>query len=99
MRNISCLSTRLILFIPIKKLIIFSYWEKSGGYLLDNSEKYRIDNSAEKDGYRSKMQLNITRINSDDYIDYKCISKNEEGRIEGTIHLKRKPLKIHSSTN
>lgn len=52
--------------------------------------KYRVDNSVEKDGYKVKMQLNITNIINDDFTEYKCICKNEEGKKEGTIIVSRK---------
>lgn len=33
------------------------------------------------------MQLNITNVNTSDYGDYRCISKNEVGITKGTVKL------------
>ncbi|CAH1108649.1 unnamed protein product [Psylliodes chrysocephalus] len=64
------------------------YWERSDGRLLENSDKYRIDNSLERNGYRSRMQLNITRVNSHDFnYKYYCISKNELQTTRGEFQL------------
>ncbi|CAH0552151.1 unnamed protein product [Brassicogethes aeneus] len=74
------------------------YWERSDGKLLENSHKYRIDNS-ESNGYKSKMQLNITRIHTHDLLYlYSCVSKNAVQTTRGEISLFETDRKItHSS--
>ncbi|XP_018572198.1 uncharacterized protein LOC108911691 [Anoplophora glabripennis] len=64
------------------------YWERSDGRLLENGDKYRIDNLLEKDGYKARMQLNITRVNAMDmrYLYY-CIAKNELQKTRGEFTL------------
>ncbi|KAJ8924524.1 hypothetical protein NQ315_007322 [Exocentrus adspersus] len=64
------------------------YWERSDGRLLENGDKYRIDNSLEKDGYKARMQLNITRVNVMDlrYL-YFCIAKNELQKTKGEFTI------------
>ncbi|XP_066147543.1 uncharacterized protein [Euwallacea fornicatus] len=54
------------------------YWERSDGLPLTNGDKFRVDNSKVKYGYKSRMQLNISRVTHIDkqYL-YHCISKNE----------------------
>ncbi|XP_056636395.1 uncharacterized protein LOC130444995 isoform X1 [Diorhabda sublineata] len=64
------------------------YWERSDGRLLENSDKFRIDNSLERNGYRFRMQLNITKITSQDFnYKYYCISKNELQTTKGEFQL------------
>ncbi|XP_072398449.1 uncharacterized protein [Diabrotica undecimpunctata] len=64
------------------------YWERSDGRLLENSDRFKIDNSLERNGYRSRMQLNITKINSNDFnYKYYCISKNELQTTRGEFQL------------
>ncbi|CAG9858094.1 unnamed protein product [Phyllotreta striolata] len=66
------------------------YWERSDGRLLEHSDKYRIDGSAERNGYRYRMQLNITRITGLDFqYKYYCISKNELQTTRGELQLSR----------
>lgn len=61
------------------------YWERADGRLLENGEKYRISNNDERVGYKAKMVLNITRINTYDLTMYHCISKNERGITKGAF--------------
>ncbi|XP_023027680.2 uncharacterized protein isoform X1 [Leptinotarsa decemlineata] len=64
------------------------YWERSDGRLLENGDKYRMDNSLDRNGYRSRMQLNITRINPTDLsYKYYCISKNELQTTRGEFQM------------
>ncbi|RZF35073.1 hypothetical protein LSTR_LSTR009665 [Laodelphax striatellus] len=61
------------------------YWERNDGKLLENSDKYRIGIIDVDGKYKSRMQLNITRINPSDYGTYYCTVKNELGHIRGEI--------------
>ncbi|XP_050294550.1 uncharacterized protein LOC126734833 isoform X2 [Anthonomus grandis grandis] len=64
------------------------YWERSDGRLLETGDKFRIDNSKVRHRYKSRMQLNISRVTYDDmqYL-YRCISKNEKDITSGEIKL------------
>ncbi|XP_048523151.1 uncharacterized protein LOC109545109 isoform X2 [Dendroctonus ponderosae] len=64
------------------------YWERSDGRLLENGDKFRIDNSKVKSGYKSRMQLNISRVTHHDrqYLYY-CVSKNEFQLTRGEFKL------------
>lgn len=62
------------------------YWERSDGRLIEIGDKYKTE-ILEQNGYRSKMQLNITRMHINDYGLYHCIAKNEIGITRGVINL------------
>ncbi|XP_030767017.1 uncharacterized protein LOC115890808 [Sitophilus oryzae] len=64
------------------------YWERSDGRLMESSDKFRIDNSKVKYRYKSRMQLNISRVTYHDmqYLYY-CISKNELQMTRGEFKL------------
>ena len=40
--------------------------------------------------YKSTMRLNITKIRSQDYGEYHCVSKNEMGIARAVFHLQGK---------
>ncbi|XP_065167503.1 uncharacterized protein [Atheta coriaria] len=63
------------------------YWERDDGRLLENDGRYHIDNNVRRNGYKVRMQLNITRIKPDDYTRYYCVAKNEKGKTRGIIKL------------
>lgn len=64
--------------------------------LLEHGGKYRIDNS-ETVGYKSKMQLNITRVNANDFLYlYACVSKNLLQRTRGEITIYGNPYATFS---
>ncbi|CAG9762337.1 unnamed protein product [Ceutorhynchus assimilis] len=64
------------------------YWERSDGRLLENGDKFRIDNSKIKFRYKSRMQLNISRVTYHDMqFLYYCISKNELQMTRGEFKL------------
>ncbi|KAL3289098.1 hypothetical protein HHI36_003539 [Cryptolaemus montrouzieri] len=64
------------------------YWERSDGRLLENNEKYRIDYIGQRENYRTKMRLNITRTTAYDFnFIYLCVSKNELQTTRGEITL------------
>ncbi|EFA07484.2 uncharacterized protein LOC659930 [Tribolium castaneum] len=64
------------------------YWERSDGRLLENGNKYQIDNSLDRDLYKARMQLNITRVHSNDMTyKYYCVSKNELKTIRGELQI------------
>lgn len=63
------------------------YWERSDGTLLENGEKYRIDNTAKREGYKTTMQLNVTNIGPHDFTQYYCISKNELQKTKGVFTI------------
>lgn len=67
--------------------IYLRYWERNDGRLLEDGDKYRIDNSAERDGYKVTMQLTVTRIGVHDYTQYYCISKNELQTTKGEFTI------------
>ncbi|XP_066907006.1 uncharacterized protein [Halyomorpha halys] len=60
------------------------YWERSGGRVIEQSEKYSIG-IIEFGKYRSIMQLNISDLNYFDYGLYHCVSKNEIGLTKGNF--------------
>ncbi|CAH1169822.1 unnamed protein product [Phaedon cochleariae] len=75
------------------------YWERSDGSLLENGDKYRIDNTLERNGYRSTMQLNITRVTQSDLnYRYYCISKNELQTTRGEFKMNEIDPKIPQSS-
>lgn len=64
------------------------YWERSDGRLLESGDKFRIDNAKVKYGYKSRMQLNISRVTYHDMqYSYYCISKNELQMTKGEFTL------------
>ncbi|KAL7023821.1 hypothetical protein ACKWTF_012794 [Chironomus riparius] len=58
----------------------FRFWEKlpENKLLEQNDGKYFIE-TVHTDRYKSIMRLNITKIRSHDYGEYRCVSKNEMG--------------------
>ncbi|KAJ8963128.1 hypothetical protein NQ318_018593, partial [Aromia moschata] len=81
-----------------KKCVTLTYWERSDGRLLENGGRYRIDNSLEKDGYKTRMQLNISRVNAADFrYLYYCVAKNELQKTRGEFTIdelnSRSPLR------
>jgi hypothetical protein len=74
------------------------YWERSDGRLLENGNKYQIDNSLDRDLYKAKMQLNITRVHPNDMsYKYYCVTKNELKTIRGELQIQGKLLIIIST--
>ncbi|XP_060533065.1 uncharacterized protein LOC132706029 [Cylas formicarius] len=64
------------------------YWERSDGKLLESGDKFRIDNSFFRNGYKSRMQVNITRVTVHDMqYFYYCVSKNELQMTRGEFKL------------
>lgn len=59
------------------------YWERSDGHLLENGNKYRIDNRIGRTGYTVHMQMNISHLNYYDFTEYYCVAKNERGITRG----------------
>ncbi|KAJ6637052.1 Olfactomedin-like protein 2B [Pseudolycoriella hygida] len=64
------------------------YWKrKSENIVLDNGNKYKMGT------YNNGMQLNITKVQKDDYGEYLCVSVNSVNTTAAVIYVidKRKP--------
>lgn len=62
------------------------FWKRRlDNRILEPSDKFRMETTL--DGYKSKMQLNITRIRGDDYGEYHCVSKNEVNTTTGILYV------------
>jgi neurotrimin len=61
-----------------------SYWVYQNVMLLPTA-KYTTETS--ENSYRSTMKLTVHNLQSRDYGNYRCISKNSLGETEGSIRL------------
>lgn len=62
------------------------FWKRRiDNRILEPSDKFRMETSL--DGYKSRMQLNITRIGADDYGEYHCVGKNEVNTTAAILYL------------
>uniref|UniRef100_A0A8D8VGI2 Olfactomedin-like protein 2B n=1 Tax=Cacopsylla melanoneura TaxID=428564 RepID=A0A8D8VGI2_9HEMI len=63
------------------------YWEFIDGTLIEPDNDKYFTNDIDRGPYKYTMQLNISHVNTSDYGDYRCISKNEVGITKGTVKL------------
>lgn len=61
-----------------------SYWVYENVMLLPN-KKYGTDNM--ENSYRAHMKLTVRNLQTGDFGNYRCISKNSLGETEGSIRL------------
>lgn len=62
------------------------FWKRRlDNRILEPSDKFRMETTL--DGYKSKMQLNITRIRAEDYGEYHCVAKNEVNTTTGILYV------------
>ncbi|XP_011503875.1 PREDICTED: lachesin-like [Ceratosolen solmsi marchali] len=61
-----------------------SYWMFNSSMVL-STDKYATEN--EENSYRTHMRLTIKNLQSGDFGNYRCISKNSLGETEGSIRL------------
>jgi hypothetical protein len=61
-----------------------SYWMFNNSMVL-STDKYVTEN--EENSYRTHMRLTIKNLQSGDFGNYRCISKNSLGETEGSIRL------------
>ncbi|XP_068082075.1 uncharacterized protein [Anabrus simplex] len=60
------------------------YWERGDGRLIEPSNKHQMEyEERNRYVYKSRMQLNISRVGPADYGLYHCIAKNEVGMTKG----------------
>ncbi|GLV43037.1 Dpr-interacting protein delta [Carabus blaptoides fortunei] len=66
-----------------------SYWVYDNVMLLP-TKKYGIENN--ENSYRAHMKLTVRNLQSGDFGNYRCISKNSLGETEGSIRLYEIPM-------
>ncbi|XP_049816320.1 uncharacterized protein LOC126263277 [Schistocerca nitens] len=62
------------------------YWEREDGRLIEPGHKF-VTSLSDRDRYKMRMQLNITRVYPPDHGKYHCVAKNEMGITRGVFNV------------